>query len=111
MLKRSKSWLTEYSMLNLLYCLSYKKNTLTHTHLLIKYTHTFILIKNMVTKASGTLKKYAKHKLYRQCPYHTLKKEEGGEEMRKNASYEIHYSRPVFFFLNFNKTIVWHSLC
>uniref|UniRef100_A0A8D8F720 (northern house mosquito) hypothetical protein n=1 Tax=Culex pipiens TaxID=7175 RepID=A0A8D8F720_CULPI len=52
-------------MLNLLYCLSYKDHTLTHT-----YTHkqiqTFILI--MVNKWKR-LKKNARAK---QCPYHTL---------------------------------------
>lgn len=103
--KRSKSWLTEYSMLNLLYCLSYK-NTHKNTHLLIKHTRLFWLKKNMVTKKGWNVKKYAKISYTDSVLIIRLK--EGGEWSKEACQLWNSLQSSCSFFLNF-KTIVWRA--
>lgn len=64
-----------YVKFAILFILQKKINS--HTHSLTHQTHTHVYSdQNMVTKTSGTLKNMQKNKLYRQCPYHTLKRKE-----------------------------------
>lgn len=101
--KRSKSWLTEYSMLNLLYCLSYK-NTHKNTHLLIKHTRLFWL------KKYGDKKRVERWKI---CKSYTdsvliIRLKEGGEWSKEACQLWNSLQSSCSFFLNF-KTIVWRA--
>lgn len=94
----------KYSMLNLLYCLSYKKYTHTHTHSLTHQTHTRLFRLNMVTKASGTVKICKKS--YTDSVL-IIRLKEGG--MERGSMPVMKFIKVVlFFFLNF-KTIVRHT--